>query len=87
MNDQDPKTGKDFVELATKSGKARVKRVSGSHYIIEFADGNTIPVPVHGNRQLGKGLLHKLKKVFKTAGILLVILFVLWIGSHAIPMP
>jgi predicted RNA binding protein YcfA (HicA-like mRNA interferase family) len=87
MSEKEPKTGKDFVRLAEKSGKAQVKRVSGSHYFIEFADGTGIPVPVHGNKQLGKGLLHKLKKAFKAASILALILFMLWIKSHGVPMP
>ncbi|MBI4672230.1 MAG: type II toxin-antitoxin system HicA family toxin [Chloroflexi bacterium] len=87
MSEKEPKTGKEFVELAAKSGKAKVKRVSGSHYIVEFADGNSIPVPVHANKQLGKGLLHKIKKAFKAVGILLLVLLVLWLKSLGFPLP
>jgi len=79
MSDKSPKTGKEFVSLAEKSGKAIVKRVSGSHYFIEFEDGTGIPVPVHGNKQLGKGLLHKITKAFRAAGILSLILSLVWI--------
>ena len=87
MSEKEPKTGKEFIELANKSDKAKVKRVSGSHYIVEFPDGKSIPIPVHGNKQLGKGLLHKIKKAFKAAGILLLILSLLWLGWVVLSTP
>ena len=70
MSERNPKSGKDFIRIAQKSTKAQIKRVSGSHYIVAFDDGTTIPIPVHGNRQLGKGLLHKIKKAFKSSGVI-----------------
>lgn len=82
MTQKIPNTGKEFVELANKSDKvSRVREGKGSHVIVEFKDGNSITIPVHGNKQLGKGILHKLIKAFKAAGILSLILFLVWIGA------
>jgi len=79
MTEKPPKTGKDFVQLARKSKKvAAVKEGKGSHVIVEFEDGSSISVPVHANKQLGKGILHKITKAFKSAGVISVILFALW---------
>jgi len=36
-------------------------RVEGSHHIL-MKGGNTLSVPVHGNKDMGKGLLHALMK-------------------------
>ena len=36
-------------------------RVSGSHHILQ-KDGKTVPVPVHGARELGIGLLRRIEK-------------------------
>ncbi|HRQ40357.1 MAG TPA: hypothetical protein PLD25_20790 [Chloroflexota bacterium] len=71
MGEKEPKTGKDFVNLARKSDKVRaIREGKGSHVIIEFDDGSSISVPVHGNKQLSKGIHQKLLKTFKSAGIL-----------------
>lgn len=78
MSKREPKSGKDFVRIAEKSDKATVKRVSGSHHIVEFDDGTSIPVPVHGNRQLGKGLQRKILEAFKAAGVLVIMISMLW---------
>jgi hypothetical protein len=74
MPEKQPKTGKGFVELAKKSDKVRnVREGKGSHVIVEFINGTSISVPVHGNKRLGKGILHKIIKTFKAAGVLSVI--------------
>jgi hypothetical protein len=87
MADQQPKTGKDFVQLAKKSDKvAGVREGKGSHAIVEFKDGTSVSVPVHGSKQLGKGILHKITKAFKAAGViglflLAAWLFILWLSN------
>jgi hypothetical protein len=71
MGEKEPKTGKDFVDLARKSDKVRaIREGKGSHVIIEFEDGSSVSVPIHGNKQLGKGLHQKLLKTFKSAGVI-----------------
>ncbi len=66
-----PTTGNDFVRLAEKSDRVqRIRQGKGSHVVIEFIDGTSVTVPIHANRQLGKGLLSKLRKAFQEAGLL-----------------
>lgn len=44
-----------------------LKRVKGSHHIYFHPQTNeTMPIPVHGNRDIGKGLL---LKIIKKVGI------------------
>ena len=75
-----PKTGKDFVRLARASDKvARIRAGKGSHVIVEFVDGSSVTVPVHGKRQLGTGIRHKLLKAFKAAGVLTLVGTMLWL--------
>jgi len=88
MVKKQPKTGKEFIELAEKSDKVSyVREGKGSHVIVEFKDGTSISVPVHGNKQLGRGILHKITKAFEAAGVLGLILLILWIGSRFFPSP
>ena len=85
MAEKTPKTGKDFVDLARKSEKvAAVREGKGSHVVVEFQDGTSVSVPVHGNEQLGKGILHKITKAFKSAGVIGLILLALWLLSRAL---
>ena len=59
-----PLAGRVIVALLKKYGWKHV-RTRGSHHIM--AKGKkTIPVPVHGNKSLGKGLE---SKILKEAGI------------------
>jgi len=53
-------TGKEVVKLLEKLGW-RLHHIHGSHYIMK-RNQQTIVVPVHGNRDLGLGLLKKLKR-------------------------
>ena len=79
MAKRQPKTGKDFVQIARKSDKVtRIREGKGSHVVVEFTDGTSVSVPVHANRQLGKGILHQITKAFKAAGVILVLLFLAW---------
>jgi predicted RNA binding protein YcfA (HicA-like mRNA interferase family) len=58
--------GKDLKRLLEKSGFKHV-RTSASHFII-WKEGmpRPIPVPVHGSKDIGKGLLNK---ILKQAGL------------------
>ncbi|MBI3913895.1 MAG: type II toxin-antitoxin system HicA family toxin [Chloroflexi bacterium] len=81
MAEKQPKSGREFVQLAERSDKVRnVREGKGSHVVVEFIDGTSITVPIHANKQLGKGILHKILKAFKAAGVLGLILFVFWLG-------
>ena len=56
--------GKELVKILKKNGW-QVDRISGSHRIM--VKGNkTISVPVHGKKELGKGMTHA---ILKQAGI------------------
>ncbi len=70
MVTKQPKFGKDFVQIARKADNvARIREGKGSHVVVEFEDGTSVSIPVHANRQLGKGILHKITKAFKAAGV------------------
>jgi predicted RNA binding protein YcfA (HicA-like mRNA interferase family) len=54
-------TGKDFIKILEKNGWL-CKRISGSHHIM-VKDGNrSVPVLVHGKKDLPKGILAALMK-------------------------
>ena len=49
-------TGKQLVKLLVEHDW-RVDRIHGSHHIMVKDGYRAVPVPVHGNRDLPKGLL------------------------------
>ena len=53
-------TGKELIKKLKDNGW-KLNRVQGSHHIM-IKGSKTLSVPVHGNKDLGKGLLHKLMK-------------------------
>jgi len=53
-------TGKEKLKQLLKLGGKEI-RVHGSHHIIEI-NGTTIAIPVHGNKDLPKGLEHSIDK-------------------------
>jgi len=53
-------TGKELLRLLERNGW-KLDRISGSHHIM-IKESKTLSVPVHGNKDLGKGLLTKLMK-------------------------
>lgn len=58
-------TGKEVIKILKKNGW-QLERITGSHHIM-WKDGNrSVPVPVHGKKDLGPGLL---KAIFKQAGV------------------
>lgn len=59
-----PLSGKDLVRLMKADGWILV-RINGSHHIMG-KDTDTLSIPVHGNKSLGKGLE---KELLKKAGI------------------
>ena len=66
------KTGNDIVKYATKNGGS-LNRVTGSHHIISTPKGS-VPVPVHGNNEIGKGLRHQILKQLALIGITVLII-------------
>ena len=59
-----PLTGKDMTRLLKKNGWVKIRQ-NGSHQQF-YKDGTTIPVPVHGNKDLPKGTE---QKILKKAGL------------------
>lgn len=55
-----PLTGKQLLKLAKKNGWEHV-RTNGSHHILK-KDGQIEIIPVHANKDLGKGLEQQLLK-------------------------
>lgn len=52
-------TGKDIIKALGKAG-FKVARIKGSHHRLEHRDGRKTTVPVHGNENLGPGLINKI---------------------------
>jgi predicted RNA binding protein YcfA (HicA-like mRNA interferase family) len=52
--------GKELVKILKQNGWT-LDRISGSHYIM-IKNKKTLSVPVHGSKDLPKGLLHALLK-------------------------
>lgn len=59
------KTAKDIIRILKKKG-FEFDRQSGSHAVFIDQDGKRVTVPIHSNRDLGKGLL---KQIMKDADI------------------
>ena len=58
-------TGKELVKLLKKN-KLVLDRIAGSHHIMIKEGKRAVPVPVHGKKDIPKGLL---KAILKQAGI------------------
>lgn len=58
-------TGKELIKIFKKHGWA-LDRISGSHHIMIKEGERSIPLPVHGNKDIPKGLV---KTILKQAGI------------------
>jgi predicted RNA binding protein YcfA (HicA-like mRNA interferase family) len=52
--------GREVIKKLREAGWQEV-RVSGSHHILQ-KEGRSVPVPVHGGRDLGIGLIRKIEK-------------------------
>ena len=53
-------TGKELVAKLKAAGWS-FDRIHGSHYILT-KDGKAVPVPVHGSRDLGAGLIAAIQR-------------------------
>ena len=53
-------TGREVIKLLEKNGWL-LDRIRGSHHIM-IKDDKTLSVPLHGSKDLGKGLLNRLLK-------------------------
>ena len=56
-----PMSGKEMLRKAKKSGW-KLDRVDGSHHIVEKKGFKPVSIPVHGNKDLPKGLESNLLK-------------------------
>ncbi len=52
-------SGKELIKILTCHG-FEVVRIKGSHHFLKHPDGRCTTVPVHGNEQIGTGLLVKI---------------------------
>lgn len=60
-------TGNELVKLLKANGWA-LDRIRGSHHIMVKAGFRSVPVPVHGSKELPKGLVSAILKQTKTKG-------------------
>jgi predicted RNA binding protein YcfA (HicA-like mRNA interferase family) len=58
-------TGKELVKLLRDSGWT-LDRISGSHHIMVKPGQRAVPVPVHANRDIPKGLA---RAILRQAGV------------------
>ena len=56
-----PLSGKEMLKLAKKNGWV-LERISGSHHIVIKKGYQPTSIPIHGNKDLKKGIENKLKK-------------------------
>jgi predicted RNA binding protein YcfA (HicA-like mRNA interferase family) len=59
-----PISGREMCKLVEKLGFQKVHQV-GSHVRYVHPDGRKTTIPVHGNEELGKGLLLEILKQIK----------------------
>ncbi len=57
--------GKDLVRVLKEHGWV-LDRIEGSHHIMIKQGKRPVPIPVHGSRDLPRGLVHR---ILKEAGI------------------
>lgn len=53
-------TGKEVIAKLKAAGWS-LDRIHGSHHVLT-KDGRAVPVPVHGNRDLGAGLIAAIQR-------------------------
>ncbi len=59
-----PISGRKLCKILEKLGFIKI-HVTGSHFRYKHPDGRITVVPVHGNEELGKGLLNEILKQIK----------------------
>jgi predicted RNA binding protein YcfA (HicA-like mRNA interferase family) len=52
---------RELISILNKKGFV-LERQSGSHAVLINEDGRRTTVPIHGKRDIGKGLLHQIMK-------------------------
>jgi predicted RNA binding protein YcfA (HicA-like mRNA interferase family) len=52
-------TARDFQQVARKLGFVRARQ-TGSHERWNHADGRAVTIPLHGGREIGPPLFHKI---------------------------
>ena len=52
-------SGKDLIKIIENLGFQLI-RINGSHHRFKHQDGRTTTIPVHGNKDLPKGLIRKI---------------------------
>jgi predicted RNA binding protein YcfA (HicA-like mRNA interferase family) len=60
-------TGLELVKIVKKNGWV-LDRISGSHHIMVKEGKRSIPIPVHGKKDLPKGLLNVILKQAEIKG-------------------
>jgi len=55
------RSAKDIIPILERRGFRQVRQ-SGSHIILRHPDGRRVTVPVHANRDLGRGLLRQIMR-------------------------
>lgn len=58
-------SAREVIQILERRGFS-LERQSGSHAVYRHSDGRRTTVPVHGKRDLGHGLLHR---ILKDAGL------------------
>lgn len=53
-------TGKEIIKKLKAAGW-KLDRIHGSHHVM-VKDGRAVPVPVHGNRDVGPGLIAEIER-------------------------
>lgn len=67
---RDAKSGKDIVKIIEKDSRFESWRDSGSsHRIARFNNGVSVPIPVHGNRDIPIGTKLKIIRILKAGGL------------------
>lgn len=59
-----PISGKELCKILEKTGFQKIHQ-KGSHARYKHPDGRLTVVPIHGNEDLGKGLLREILKQIK----------------------
>lgn len=53
--------GKEVIKILQKNGWV-IARIRGSHHILEDKNQKIVTVPLHGSKDLSRGLLHNIQK-------------------------
>lgn len=54
-------TGREICKIVERAGFV-FSHITGSHWVYKNSDGRRVTIPVHGNEEVGPGLLNKIIK-------------------------